>query len=80
MISEDTLEVERLKAERLPILADAQEALDAARKHYEEKKDEAKQAKEAVEARQDHMNSIVKELRDLERGVFDVQPRLPFKS
>lgn len=71
-------ELEPLKRQKLALLADAQEALDEANKFYEEKKADAKDAKEAVAACQDHVNSIVKDLRDLERGVY--QQELPFET
>lgn len=59
-------------------MADASELLDAADKDVSNAKEELKIAKENRSCRQDSVNAIAKDMRDLERG--DYQPGLPLSS
>lgn len=70
--------IELARSTKLAELADAQEGLDAAIKFYEQKKADAKDAKDSVEACQDALNSVCKDLRDIERGEY--QQPLPFTA
>jgi hypothetical protein len=70
------------KAEKLAELADAMERLDYTANIHEEKKSEAKDAKENWEACREAVISVANDLREIERGTYQPPsppaPKLPF--
>lgn len=72
------MSLEVIQKQKLSELANAVDQLKAAEEIYEEKKTEAKDAKEDYEACRDQVTAISKDLRDIERGTY--QPELPFEG
>lgn len=71
-------QLEEIQRQKLADLATAIDRLVIAEEFYDEKKAETKYEKEDYEACRDQVTSISKDLRDIERGVF--QPELPFEG
>lgn len=72
------MKLNEIQEQKLADLANAVDQLKAAEDVYEEKKAEAKEAKEDYEACRDTVTSISKDLRDIQRGTY--QPELPFEG